>query len=422
MLPVYDQFFATPEIIQHKTSFGHIKACNDRFDLNCDFTTNHYLPCSIFLYAGNRPDEYVEDELLEHVIELMSGNKDSILYLDTIIEDFVHYPFISLIEKLLKAGILPNNIKVITSYNPAESFRTRFFNLRFLMTYGKGKLDNAEIGKQPEILNKLQMIDIISYNGFCASYVIHKSTHESDLGSPLSEIKGREFKKHFSLLQKNSRFLRKIVHSYFLSKGYDKLSYYSWHNVGVDSLWGDKEEKALATFNIPFDKEKFMRPILFDDVEEPGGIDEWSVPDVVKNQVALSIVVETCNTRDEADSLFAESFHHRDAYFLSEKTFKNFYYGLPFIHLGMPFIDMHLENMGYFTFRHLFKTDDIPVETNTDGLVNDFMLIDKIASMSLDQLSDILNSEKRLNEYKHNKKMLGRLIPLKNLINVLDKY
>lgn len=88
----------------------------------------------------------------------------------------------------------------------------------------------------------------------------------------------------------------------------------------------------------------------------------------------------------------------------------------------MPFIDMHLENMGYFTFRHLFKTDDIPVKTNTDGLVNDFMLIDKIASMSLDQLSDILNSEKRLNEYKHNKKMLGRLIPLKNLINVLDKY
>ena len=170
-------------------------------------------------------------------------------------------------------------------------------------------------------------------------------------------------------------------------------------------------------------KVKLSKPIWFDNVEatDQTAPDEWSVPDIVEKDTAVPIVVETCNTRDEGDSLFSESFHHREHYFLSEKTYKNFYYGLPFIHLGMPFIDMHLKNLGYFTFRHHFDAKRIPVIKNTDGLVNDFALIDFIANMSLDELSSILNAPQRVAEYKHNRKMLRRLLPLKNLINELDK-
>lgn len=431
MLPIYDKFFATPETIQHKTTFGHIKACNDRFELNCDFTETPTNPCSVFFYAGNRIDEYVSDELFIQVLDVIAGHKDSILYLDTIIEDFIHPPFIQVIDKFFEAGVKPENIKVITSYNPARAFRTRFFNERFLVTCDM-VLDQKKfrkIGQTPALLNKFKNVDIISYNGFSTSYLIHKGEglnhhHEELRATDESLVGPRQFKKHFSLLQKNSRYLRKIFHAYFITKGYDKLSHYSWHNIGVDSDWGEKEAKACRMFNIPFDTEQLSKPVWFDDVEGIHGFapDEWSVPDNVENDTAVPIVVETCNTRDEGDSLFNEAFHHKEHYFLSEKTYKNFYYGLPFIHLGMPFIDEHLKNMGYFTFRHHFDAKRVPVIKNTDALINDFALIDLIASMSLDELSAILNAPARILEYKHNKKMLRRLLPLKNLINELDKY
>ena len=422
MLPIYDKFFATPETIIHKTTFGHIKACNERHNLQCQFTDNLYNPCSVFFYAGNRHDEHILDELLNQVIDIVKGNKESILYLDTIIEDFVHFPFIIAINKLLDAGISSDKIKIITSYNPAESFRAKFFNEKLLADCNKVGHKLREFGKYPQVLNDLKNIEIFCYDGFSTSYVIHTNQNQPDLVSDFSFIKERAFEKHFSLLQKNSRYLRKLFHAYFISKGYDKLSYYSWHNIGEDSNWEAKEEKALSMFNIPFDKEKFMKPVFFDNVDEPGGHDEWSVPSVVKNNCALPIVVETCNIRDEADTLFVDSFFYKENYFLSEKTYKNFFYGLPFIHLGMPYIDMHLENMGYFTFRHLFEENKIPVIKNTDGILNDFNVLDNISKMSLDQLSNILNNKKIIDQCKHNKKMLGRLLPLKNFLKQLDKY
>ena len=422
MLPIFDQFFATPQTIQHKTTFGHIKACNDRYELNCDFTDNRYKPCSVFFYAGNRIDEHVSDELFDSVLEVLQGNSDSKIYLDTIIEDFIHAPFLKVLDKLFNAGIQPENITVITSYNPASAFRTRFFNERFLVDCDSKSQDNArykKLGQTPPILNKLKNIEVTSYNGFSSSYLIHKGGNIANHQETL--IGGRQFEKHFSLLQKNSRYLRKIFHAYFLTKGYDKLSHYSWHNVGEDKEWGDKEERAFKEFDIPFNKERFKTPIVFDDVDVPGGPDEWSVPGIVEQKTAIPIVIETCNTRDEADSLFTDSFHHKEHYFLSEKTFKNFYYGLPYIHLGMPYMDMHLKNMGYFTFRHLFDSPRLPVVKNTDCIYNDFALLDLIASMSLDELSNILNAPQRIAEYKHNRKMLRRLLPLKNLLTELDK-
>ena len=81
-----------------------------------------------------------------------------------------------------------------------------------------------------------------------------------------------------------------------------------------------------------------------------------------------------------------------------------------------------LENLGYKTFSDLFDYEKVPLRTNYDGLNNDLSLIDKLASMSLDEIMSVLNDSKRIGHCKHNRKMLDRLLPLHNLINELDKY
>ena len=137
---------------------------------------------------------------------------------------------------------------------------------------------------------------------------------------------------------------------------------------------------------------------------------------------ALSVVVETTAHRDDPISIKGDCWQHRDNYFLSEKTYKNFWYGMPYTHIGIPYMNENLEKSGYKTFSGLFDYKKRPLETNYDGLLNDFNLIDKIASMSLDEIMSILNSEQRISEYKHNRKILNRLLPLHKILNDLDKY
>ena len=394
MLPIYDKFFATPEIIQHKTSYGHIKACNDRHNLKCEFVSNTNEPCFIFFYAGNQIDEHVDQDLINEVVEACKSNPKNILLLDTIIEDYVNPPFMNCLDKILDSGISADQIKIITAFNPADKFIERF--LQHKKDYNK--------------------IDIICYNGFSTSFTLHQQGKEADV----REIGPRQVENYFSLLQKNSRFLRKIVHAFFIFRQHNKKSVYSWHNEGVDNDWGQNEIKALESLKIDVDLEEYKKPILYDDIFD--NVDEWAIPDEILNNCAISLVVETSATRDDPNSLYSDFHHHRKNYFLSEKTYKNFWYGMPYIHLGMPFINERLNDEGYKTFRHYFETPKYVVETNLDGFKNDMDLLDSIASMSIDELMSILNTPQVYKELGHNRKMLSRLLPLKNLITNLDKY
>ena len=400
MLPILDKFFATTDTILHKTTFGHIKLCNDSHDLNRKFSDNSYKPCSVFFYAGNHEDEWVEDELLQSVLTEYNNHPDNELILDTIIEDYVQPPFIECLEKIFQAGVPPEKITIITSYNPADAFTHRF--LREIEVNSIGIKTNQD---------KFDKVTVVSYNGFSSSYMLD----HSDLEPP--EIKARELKKHFSLLQKNSRFIRKLVHAYFIHKGYNEKSFYAWHNVGAYPDWGPKESQACDFFNIPFDPELYKTPILFDDIY---AVREWEIPDTLWSTSAVAVVVETNSPRESADTLYTDFHHHKDHYFLTEKTYKNFWYGVPFIHLGMPFMDEMLQAQGYKTFRHLFDVEQRKVWKNTDGMHNDFALIDRIANMSIDELSDLLNKKEVLAVCMHNRKMLTRLLPLKNLVIDLD--
>ncbi len=393
MLPIYDKFLSTPDIIDYKSTFGHIKFFNESHNLNAQFVDHTNDPCLIFFYAGNQREEHVDDVLVQQVLDLVLANDKNILVLDSIIEDFVNPPFCDFLEKIMEK-ISADRIKIITSFNPANRFADTFFKDR------KHLIDCN--------------FEIFSYDGFSSSFVAHQIRAER---TPPA-INERKVEKHFSLMQKNARFLRKLVHAYFIYKKYNEKSLYAWHSKGIDRDWTDDDKFALIYLNIPIQFDEYITPINYDNEWRE---DEWKLHDDVF-KTALNIVVETTAWRDDPDSFFGDTKQHEHNYFLSEKTYKNFWYGLPYLHLGIPHMDDRLHDLGYKTFADLFDVQKRRVKVNAEGLKRDFHLIDHIANMSLDDLMDILNSPKALGYYNHNRKMLQRLLPLKNILNDLDKY
>ena len=393
MLPILNKFLSTPDIIQYKTTFGHIKYFNDKHNLQCDFVDSAQDPCIIFFYAGNQMEEYVDDLTFEEVLTYTLQNSKNILVLDTIIEDFVNPPFCEFLKKIIDKGVSQDRIKIITSFNPANRFADTFFDDRKLLNNN---------------------IDVISYDGFSSSFVAHQELHNE----VYREILPRDVEYHFGLMQKNARFLRKLVHAFFISREYNEKSIYSWHNKGMDSNWDSNDKIALTRLQIPIDFELYSKPIHYDNEWHSN---EWKLhEDILK--CAVSVVVETTANRDDPMSIKGDCWQHRDNYFLSEKTYKNFWYGMPYVHIGIPYMNEKLENLGYKTFSNLFDYKKVPLLTNYDGLNNDLSLIDKLASMSLDEIMSILNDPKIIGYCNHNRKMLDRLLPLHNLINELDKY
>ena len=104
MLPILNKFLSTADIIEYKTTFGHIKFFNESQNLNCNFVDTAQEPCIIFFYAGNQREEYIHDVTFEEVATYSLQNPKNILVLDTIIEDFVNPPFCDFLEKII-AGI-----------------------------------------------------------------------------------------------------------------------------------------------------------------------------------------------------------------------------------------------------------------------------------------------------------------------------
>ena len=104
MLPILNKFLSTPDIIQYKTTFGHIKFFNAKHTLQCDFVDSAQEPCMIFFYAGNQMEEYVDDLTFEEVLTYTLQNSKNVLVLDTIIEDFVNPPFCEFLQNSLTWG------------------------------------------------------------------------------------------------------------------------------------------------------------------------------------------------------------------------------------------------------------------------------------------------------------------------------
>tara|TARA_B100000927_G_C16460678_1_gene467722 strand:- start:204 stop:1415 length:1212 start_codon:yes stop_codon:yes gene_type:complete len=403
MLPIYDKFYALPEVIQHKTIFGHLKSYNDKLNFDIDFTSKSNRPCLIFFYAGNQIDDFVDDDLIDEIITVCNKNLKNILILDTIIEDFVNKPFVDCLSKLLERGLTTDRIKIVTSGNPPSLFKHLFLQGGFLKDNGY-EFRNKAFGK----------LDVISYDGFSTSFVLHQISSNA----PLDEIKPRDFDLHFCLLQKNSRYLRKIVHAFFMHHKLDKKSIYSWHNAGLDTEWGTFEELACNEFGLDLDFERYKEPIIFDNFWET---DEWHVGSDPAKRCAFNCYVETTALRDNPSIFYGDPLPHKDNYFLTEKTYKNFWYGLPYIHISFNLED-YLKHTGYKTFKHFIEYDKVPITSNHHYLQNDFNLILKISKMSIDELQSILNSESVIAQLKHNRKMLLRLLPLRNFVAQLDKY
>jgi len=412
MLPIYDKYLALDDIIQHKTSFGHLKSYNNRMgviplDLQIDFTEDPSNPCLIFFYAGNQRKDIIEDHLIADVVTAYHSNKHNILILDTILEDFINPPFLTCLSKLIDKGVDLSRVKLITSCNPPALFRRMFFKGEFIIKFMK-----------PEHADMLEDMEIISYDGFSTSFITHMDSKNVEI----PEIGPREITKKFSLLQKNSRYCRKLVHAYFIHNKLHKDSVYSWHNEGMDNHWGEWEQKALEYFDIPVDFDKYSTPIFYDDVMVN---DEWSMEDEMQN-CAFTTYVETSATRDEPNAFWGETKHHTNGkaqkmYFLTEKSYKSFWYGLPYLHISYPLEEI-FEKLGYKTFKNLFDYEKVPEINHYHYLQNDFALLKVVQNTSIDELNSMLNNDKIYADLKHNRKMLFRLLPLQKLRADLDKY
>jgi len=414
MLPIYDKFLAVDEVIEHKTCFGHLKSYNNSMgiipiDLQVDFTEDPSKPCLIFFYAGNQRKDFAQDSLIADVVTAYHSNKHNILVLDTIIEDFINAPFLGCLDKLIQKGIDLNRVKLVTSANPNWLFKRMFLRGDFVIKHMKP--ENAEL---------LDDLEVISYDGFSTSFI----THMASVNIELPEIGPREITKRFSLLQKNSRYCRKIVHAFFVHNKLHEDNVYSWHNEGMDNNWGEWEEKALEFFDIPVDFETYRTPVYFDDVMST---DEWCIEDEIQH-CAFNTYVETSAPRDEPFAFWGETRHHTGGnfgedkmYFLTEKSYKSFWYGLPYIHISYPLEDI-FHKLGYKTFKNLFDYERVEEVNHYHYLENDFRLLKVIKDTSIDELNSMLNTPEIYSDLRHNRKMLLRLLPLQKLRADLDKY
>ena len=107
-------------------------------------------------------------------------------------------------------------------------------------------------------------------------------------------------------------------------------------------------------------------------------------------------------------------------FFFTEKTFKNFYYGIPFINPAIPGSISMLESLGYKTWEELFNFP--PERMNYGQSMRDYFdLIDNIASMQLQDLEDLLNSDKSMEMRLHNRDKFLEQNQFKKIIKILEE-
>ena len=114
-----------------------------------------------------------------------------------------------------------------------------------------------------------------------------------------------------------------------------------------------------------------------------------------------------------------------DRIFFTEKTYKNFVYGMPFINLGIPRAELVLQQMGYRGFDDLFgmQKDTQNYYKNVEQSIE---LLDNIGNLPLQELEDILNSDVAMDRLKHNQEVFREQRQFKKLLvdleSICDKY
>ena len=400
MIYIYDEYYSSPEFVQSKSAFGNLK---NRWTSRSPYTfTDVVKQPTIFLIALDVYQD-LEIEQVERIVELYKKHKYNKILIDTSMEDYVRESFYTLSKNLEVRGVNHNDIYVLSAQHFLGSF-VDTFNIHY---------------------------PVFGINRFETNYYDHVKFQQStsyDL-QLFREIKPRKLKKHFISYKKNLGWLRRLFHGYMTERNYIDKSYYSWHGFKeiMDPLAMQTYQYFGMFTNLPNDLEAWAnkiqeldQPVTSFNYKEEHNIPEWNIEDDAVLHGGINLIHETHRhfVVDPSQG-FMPNTKLVSSIFLTEKTFKNFCYGLPFLNPGVPRSEHVLKTLGYKTWDSMFNQRI----NNTDyySCIRTYMqLIDEIANMSLQDLEDHLNSEKSMDYLKHNKEVFVEQRQFKRLIDILN--
>ena len=221
---------------------------------------------------------------------------------------------------------------------------------------------------------------------------------------------------HHCVREQSGAKQMQLANGFLRSKGYDKQSHYSWHfDINETRNFYDFEKNVsyLGDLSYVFNGE-YIKKDIYDSIE---GDKEWIFDTYVTDTGGINMPMETHRCLDNS-VIFEENLAILDNSFLTEKTYKNFVYGLPFIGFGIPNYSNRLSDLGYHCWDNFFDT--VIDNSSYKACLNSyFKLIDEICNMPLEQLQDRLNSKESLDMLEHNQNQFNQRNEIKQLIEKL---
>jgi len=407
MIRILNRYFANQQYIQSKSVYGLLKHYRSPLN-NYVFTDDPSVDCIILLHIETvTPD--LDNETYNELLRCYKQNPRNKILIDTTLEDFLNSNFFDITKKLEEYGIAREDIFVLTGQNNVPIFQHDFLI--------------------PYVTFNINLFELSYY------YFVHENNLHKEVFKP---IKPRKLTRHVCSFIKNPRKVRRLLHAYYCLNGYDQYMLNSWHHT---KAFNDSDRKDLAELGVisnDISDEKWKKIVTSleelvqynDDVEGNG---EWIYQPGVK-ECGLVFTNETHHSFEKRDFLQrhinldidinydfqllkeAPIFYR---FFLTEKTYKNFAYGMPFLNLGIPGSAEMLGTYGYKSWENIL---DIPSSAATyyEGFNNAFEAMDKIFNMPLQELEDIVNSERSIDCLKHNRQKFLEQHEFRRLINVLE--
>lgn len=406
MINVLNKFYCSLEQVEDKSLLGYLRYFTSRDDsIPINLVDDTKQPTFIFVHTNTV--NHVPIEQIIEIVKYYKKHKNNKIVIDTCIEEFVDDKYYMLIDRLESYGVDPLDIVVFTGQNSIENFITDY-NIKHTCFSCQGF----------ELMYYIFITTVMELHG-----TEHQHPGEDYIFRPITP---RKLKRHFISYKKNGRKLRKLFHAVMLDKKLVKKSYYSWHST-KEWLWEDVE--FLKYFNYVDDSvtmdnykdycrryESKIIPSIYE-----GGL-EWMFEDEVILHGGINLPHET---HVSLDLWVPQNLTTSDRIFFTEKTYKNFVYGMPFINLGIPRAEIVLQQMGYRGFDDLFgsKRDPHNYYKNVEQSIE---LLETIGNMPLSELEDILNSEICMDRLKHNQEVFKEQRQFKKLLfdleSISDKY
>ena len=400
-LNIFNEFFAPSGSVQSKSAFGHIKRYKEENNIPDDIIRFHFKPAknqdTLFFLTLDTWSELDPGHVNFIIQNLASGDVvNPKIILDTTMEDFVGKQFYDVIYMLAHAGVPSDRIIILTSQPQTQNFKNEFF---------------------------LNDFNTIHYDMFATAYL--NFANDKNLWR---EIKPRVLEKHLICFMKRPRLLRLIANGIMRAKGYDKQAHYSWHfdyNETRDIFGFRQNMKAFERIKalklkgtediVDIFDGNYIEKQIYDSIE---GNLEWIVDPYVSDTGGINLPMETHRKLDTS-VMFEEHIKIVDNSFFTEKTYKNFVYGLPFVGFGIPNYESRLNSSGYQCWDNFFETQ-VDESNYFSALSSHIELLDELCNMPLADLQEQLNSKESIEMLESNQRMFKLQHEIKSLITALN--